>query len=70
MYDLRPAGISFWLCSGVNPAECARRAGQNVEVLFRHCVKFLDGLGEQANRLIEQSVNEWQRVSRGEAPEG
>jgi len=25
-YDLRHAGISFWLASGVDPAECARRA--------------------------------------------
>ncbi|MGW2630469.1 hypothetical protein ACWC2K_14215 [Streptomyces chattanoogensis] len=35
-YDLRHAGISFWLYSGVDPAECARRAGQSIEVLFRH----------------------------------
>ncbi|MFD7013162.1 helix-turn-helix domain-containing protein [Streptomyces sp. NPDC059928] len=34
-YGLRHAGISFWLYSGVDPAECARRAGQRVEVLFR-----------------------------------
>ncbi|MFT9471841.1 integrase [Streptomyces sp. 11-1-2] len=69
-YDLRHAGISFWLYSGVDPAECARRAGQSIEVLFRHYAKFLDGLREQANRLIEQSMNEWQRVSQGDAPEG
>ncbi len=68
--DLRHAGISFWLYSGVDPAECARRAGQSIEVLFRHYAKFLDGLREQANRLIEQSMNEWQRVSQGDAPEG
>ncbi|WP_107091073.1 MULTISPECIES: integrase [unclassified Streptomyces] len=54
----------------MDPAECARRAGQSVEVLFRYYAKFLDGLREQANRLIEQSMNEWQRVSQGEAPEG
>ncbi|MET9660547.1 hypothetical protein [Streptomyces sp. NPDC006510] len=66
-YDLRHAGISFWLYSGVDPAECARRAGQSIEVLFRHYAKFLDGLREQANCLIEQSMNEWQRVSQGEA---
>lgn len=39
-YDLRHAGISFWLYSGVDPAEFARRAGQNIEVLFRHYAKF------------------------------
>ncbi|MEU2777766.1 integrase, partial [Streptomyces sp. NPDC007162] len=52
-YDLRHAGISFRLYSGVDPA-----------------AKFLDGLREQANRLIEQSMNEWQRVSQGDVPEG
>ncbi|TSB31185.1 integrase [Streptomyces benahoarensis] len=69
-YDLRHAGISFWLYSGVDPAECARRAGQSIEVLFRHYAKFLDGVREQANRLIEQSMKEWDRVSQGAALEG
>jgi hypothetical protein len=46
-YDLRHAGISFWLYSGVDPAECARRAGQSIEVLFRHYAKFLDGVREE-----------------------
>lgn len=57
-YDLRHAGISFWLYSGVDPAECARRAGQSIEVLFRHYAKFLDGVREQADRLIEQPMQE------------
>ena len=57
-YDLRHAGISFWLYSGVDPAECARRAGQSIEVLFRYYAKFLDGVQEQSNRLIEQSMQE------------
>jgi hypothetical protein len=35
----------------------------------RHYARFLDGLREQVNRLIEQSMNEWQRVSQGEALE-
>ncbi|MGG7569985.1 hypothetical protein [Streptomyces sirii] len=69
-YDLRHAGISFWLYSGVDPAECARRVGQSIEVLFRHCAKFLDGVREQANRLIEQSMKEWDRVSQGPTPAG
>ncbi|MGR4848934.1 hypothetical protein [Streptomyces sp. LARHCF252] len=59
-YDLRHAGISFWLYSGVDPAECARRAGQSIEVPFRHYAKFLDGLREQANRLIE--VQSWEEL--------
>lgn len=69
-YDLRHAGISFWLHSGVDPAECARRAGQSIEVLFRHYAKFLGDVREQANRLIEQSMQEWDRVSQGGAPAG
>ncbi|MFC0844655.1 tyrosine-type recombinase/integrase [Streptomyces noboritoensis] len=69
-YDLRHAGISFWLYSGVDPAECARRAGQSIHVLFRFYAKFLDGIREQANRLIEQSMQEWDRVSQGPEPAG
>ncbi|MDV9186795.1 integrase [Streptomyces sp. SR27] len=46
-------------------AECARRAGQSIEVLFRFYAKFLDGVREQANRLIEQSMGEWDRIHRG-----
>lgn len=37
-------------------------------MLFRFYAKFLDGLQEHANRLIEQPMKEWDRVSRGEAP--
>ncbi|WP_257138778.1 hypothetical protein [Streptomyces sp. rh34] len=67
-YDHQHAGISFWLCSEVDPAECARRAGQSIGVLFRHYAKFLDGVREQANRLIEQSMKEWDRVGQGAGP--
>ncbi|MFZ3495814.1 tyrosine-type recombinase/integrase [Streptomyces sp. 5.8] len=62
-YDLRHAGISFWLHSGVDPAECARRAGQSIQVLFQFYAKFLDGLQEHSNRLIEESIQEWSRRS-------
>lgn len=69
-YDLRHAGISFWLYSGVDPAECVCRTGQSIEVLFRFYAKFLDSVREQANRLIEQSLQEWDRVSQGPASAG
>ncbi|KPI01989.1 hypothetical protein OK006_7837 [Actinobacteria bacterium OK006] len=59
-YDLRHAGISFWLASGVDPAECARRAGQSIQVLFRYYAKFLAGTRERANQLIEHSMNQWE----------
>lgn len=32
---------------GAGPAEYARRAGQSIEVLFRHYAKFLDGLSRR-----------------------
>ncbi|MER7923532.1 hypothetical protein ABTY96_10425 [Streptomyces sp. NPDC096057] len=56
-YDLRHAGISFWLPSGVDPAECARRAGQSTQVLFGYYAKFLSGPRDHANQLIESSMN-------------
>ncbi|MFQ6200439.1 hypothetical protein [Streptomyces sp. NPDC000405] len=59
-YDLRHAGISFWLASGVDPAECARRAGQSIHVLFRYYAKFLAGTRDRANELIEQSMDRWE----------
>jgi hypothetical protein len=63
-YDLRQAGISFWLYSGVHPAECTRRAGQSIEVPFRNHAQFLDGVQDHANKLIEQSMREWDQVSQ------
>ncbi|WP_245238006.1 integrase [Streptomyces roseochromogenus] len=54
----------------MDPAECARHAGQSIEVLFRHYAKFLDGVREQANHLIEQSLQEWDPVSQDAAPAG
>ncbi|MCX4821067.1 hypothetical protein OG883_14315 [Streptomyces sp. NBC_01142] len=58
-YDLRHAGISFWLASGVDPAECARWAGQSIQVLFRYYAKFLAETRDHANRLIEDSMRQW-----------
>jgi hypothetical protein len=54
------AGISFWLASGVDPAECARRAGQSIQVLFQYYAKFLAGTRDRANQLIEDSMNRWE----------
>lgn len=62
-YDLRHAGISFWLASGVDPAECARRAGQSIQVLLRCYAKFLAGARDHANQLIEESMNRWEGSS-------
>ncbi|WP_103508644.1 integrase [Streptomyces sp. SM13] len=64
-YDLRHAGISFWLASGVDPAECARRAGQSIQVLFRFYAKFLAEARNHANTLIEESMRRWDEPESG-----
>ncbi|WP_327334899.1 hypothetical protein [Streptomyces anulatus] len=60
-----PAGISFWLASGVDPAECARRAGQSIQVLFRYYAKFLAEARNRANTLIEESMRRWDEPESG-----
>lgn len=57
-YSLRHAGVSFWLSSGVDPAEVARRAGHSIAVLYRFYAKVLDGKREQANTQIERALRE------------
>ncbi|GHG82708.1 tyrosine-type recombinase/integrase [Streptomyces griseocarneus] len=64
-YDLRHAGISFWLHSGVDPAECARRAGQSIEVMFRVYAKVLANGQERANQRIEEAMKQWKPTSPG-----
>ncbi|WP_369377094.1 tyrosine-type recombinase/integrase [Streptomyces sp. cg36] len=58
-YDLRHAGISFWLHSGVDPAECARRAGHSLAVMFRIYAKVLAQSQERANKRIDLALEEW-----------
>ncbi|MEU1300341.1 hypothetical protein [Streptomyces shenzhenensis] len=68
-YDLRHAGISFWLASGVDPAECARRAGQGIQLLFRYYAKFLAETRNHANTLIEDSMRRWEEATDGDDAE-
>ncbi|MEV4917853.1 tyrosine-type recombinase/integrase [Streptomyces tirandamycinicus] len=58
-YDLRHAGISFWLSSGVDPAECARRAGHSLAVMFRIYAKVLAQSQDRANKRIDAALEEW-----------
>ncbi|MFD7067532.1 tyrosine-type recombinase/integrase [Streptomyces sp. NPDC059913] len=58
-YDLRHAGVSFWLSSGVDPMECARRAGHTIAVLFRVYAKVLARTQDAANRRIDAAMREW-----------
>ncbi|MGX1955208.1 hypothetical protein ACWIGY_33510 [Streptomyces anulatus] len=64
-YDLRHAGISFWLAFGVDPAECARRAGRSIQVLFRYYAKFLAEARNRTNTLIEESMRRWDEPESG-----
>ncbi|MBB0245280.1 tyrosine-type recombinase/integrase [Streptomyces alkaliphilus] len=65
-YDLRHAGVSFWLSSGVDPAECARRAGHSIAVLLRVYAKVVSHTRERANTQIENALGEW--FGSGEHP--
>lgn len=63
-YDPCHTGISFWSASEVDPAACARRAGQRIRVLLRCHARFSAEERNRANRLIEQAMQ------RREAPKG
>lgn len=58
-YDPRHAGVSFWLSSGVDAGECARRAGHSIAVLHRVYAKVLDQTQERANSRIDAALREW-----------
>ncbi|MFF3498545.1 hypothetical protein [Streptomyces sp. NPDC003247] len=57
-YDLRHAGVSFWLSSWVDAMECARRAGYSVAVLHKVYAKVLDRTREHANSRIDAALRE------------
>lgn len=48
-YDLRPAGASQWLNSGVPAGEVAASAGRFVDVLLKIYAKCIDGQEEEMN---------------------
>lgn len=58
-YDLRHAGVSFWLSSGVDAMECARSAGHSIAVLHTVYAKVLDQTRERANSRIDAALREW-----------
>lgn len=58
-YEFRHAGVSFWLGSGVDPMECARRAGHSIAVLFRAYAKVLAQTQERANHRIDAAMRKW-----------
>jgi hypothetical protein len=56
----RAAGVSFWLDSGVSPAEVARRAGHSIAVLYRFYAKAIHRNQDRTNQLIEQALEDAQ----------
>lgn len=59
-YDLRHAAVSFWLNSGVDVAEVARRAGHSIAVLLKVYAKCLDGATSFANTQIDDALKRWE----------
>ncbi|MYT72448.1 MULTISPECIES: site-specific integrase [unclassified Streptomyces] len=57
-YDLRHAGVSQWLNSGVPAPEVAARAGHSVDVLLRIYAKCVDGQEAEMNDRIMQGLGE------------
>ncbi|MFI1826612.1 tyrosine-type recombinase/integrase [Streptomyces sp. NPDC020412] len=57
-YQLRHAGVSLWLDSGVSPAEVARRAGHSIAVLYRFYAKSIHRNQQRSNQQIEQALEE------------
>ncbi|MFK0167507.1 tyrosine-type recombinase/integrase [Streptomyces sp. NPDC090306] len=57
-YDLRHAGVSQWLNSGVPAPEVAARAGHSVDVLLKIYAKCIDGQEAEMNDRIMQGLGE------------
>lgn len=57
-YDLRHAGVSQWLNSGVPAPEVAARAGHSVEVLLKIYAACIDGQEQEMNQRIMRGLGE------------
>lgn len=57
-YDLRQAGASQWLNSGVAAPEIAARAGHSKDVLLKIYAKCIDGQEAEMNDRIMQGLRE------------
>ena len=57
-YDLRHAGVSQWLDSGVPAPEVAARAGHSVDVLLKIYAKCIDGQEQEMNDRILKGLGE------------
>ncbi|MFC8131566.1 tyrosine-type recombinase/integrase [Streptomyces sp. NPDC057302] len=57
-YDLRHAGVSQWLNSGVPAPEVAARAGHSVDVLLKIYAKCVDGQEQEMNERILKGLGE------------
>lgn len=57
-YDLRHAGVTLWLNSGMPAPEVARRAGHGVDVLLRIYAGCIDGAESTVNRGVDAALAE------------
>lgn len=65
-YDLRHAGVTLWLNSGMPAPEVARRAGHGVDVLLRIYAGCIDGAEPTANRGVDAALSEGNAPAGGE----
>jgi integrase len=56
-YDLRHAGVTLWLNSGMPAPEVARRAGHSVDVLLKIYAGCIDGAEATANSRVESALS-------------
>jgi integrase len=66
-YDLRHAGVSQWLNSGVPAPEVAARAGHSVDVLLKIYAKCIDGQEDEMNDRIMQGLGEEEPEDEGDS---
>ncbi|QKW39376.1 integrase [Actinomadura sp. NAK00032] len=57
-YDLRHAGVSLWLNSGVPATEVAERAGHSIKVLLQVYAKCILGQHDRANQRIDDALDD------------
>lgn len=57
-YDLRHAGVSPWLDSGVPAPEVAARADRSVDVLLKIHAACIDGREQEMNQRIMRGLGE------------
>lgn len=62
-YDLRHAGVSQWLNSGVPAPDVAARAGHSADVLLKIYARCIDGQEQEMGNRILKGLGEEDNTS-------